>query len=58
MIAIVILLLLVLYIYASDTFEHFIHAFRVASRMILVLCVVFLILGLIGYSFLKFGIVF
>lgn len=54
-IILLILLVLVLYIYANDTFAHLSHAIGVAGRMMLVILVVTLIVGLLVYSFVKFG---
>lgn len=50
-----ILLLLVVYVYATDTFHHLFHALQVTARMMLLLLGMFLILGLLIYSFVKFG---
>jgi predicted PurR-regulated permease PerM len=49
-----ILLIAVVYFYATDTTHHFFHAVRVTGRMILVLLTVFLVLGLMIYSFVRF----
>lgn len=54
-IILLILLVMVVYIYASDTFAHLIHALGVVGRMLLVILVVTLILSLLIYSFAKFG---
>lgn len=49
------LLLLVIYFYFTGTVEHLFHSIRVTGRMFMILLVVFLVLGLLAYSFIKFG---
>lgn len=52
------LLVLVIYFYFTGTIEHLFHSVRVTGRMILVFLVVLLVLGLVVYSFIKFGKIF
>lgn len=49
------LLLLVIYFYFTGTVGHLFHSIRVTGMMLLILLVVVLVLGLIAYSFIKFG---
>jgi len=48
-----ILLIIVIYFYITDTVHYFSNAVRVTARMILVLLTIFLVLGLLVYSFIK-----
>lgn len=49
------LLLLVIYFYFTGTVEHLFHSVRVTGRMLMILLVVVFVLGLLIYSFVKFG---
>lgn len=51
----ILLLSFVIYFYFTGTVDHLFHSFRVTGRMLLIFLVVVLVLGLIIYSFIKFG---